>query len=203
MPNDQNAFQPLGEIADITMGATSRFYSESPTSGGKPASLLTGTCLDNRGNVIADNAKPVWMLDGANRYIPKTHDVLIVARGRIRALAVSIDTFDELPTPALVSANYAIVRIKQQRFNAEYIAELFSNKRFMENMGFLFGTAIPSLGRAALNRARIPVLDSEQQQAIADLRQAREKAHLATLDVLDHNTLAANTLIEEMIWGRS
>ncbi len=202
MENLTTKTTPLSEIAEILMGATTRFYTESETADAQSAQLLTGICLDKRGNYIKERTKAVWMLDGASRYVPEINDVLIVTRGRIRALAVTPETFSNTNEKIIVSANYSIVRLRDRQFNPQYIAELFCNLDYMERIGILFGTALPSISRRVLSNAKIPCIDQDKQSAIAELRKAREKAYEATISLAEQNIVAADTLIQEMVWGR-
>lgn len=193
--------KPLGEIADIFMGATVSYYSKSPLDGEPHAWLIGGNSLDEHGNIVESRLIPVWQhKHNTNRFIAQTGDVLVLARGNIRATAIT-ERFGN--SQLLTSANFAIIRPTNPTTSSAYLAELMNSANSRQRLGLFTGTGTPSLRAADLRRLAIPIPDATTQQAVAELREARSSAYRATRALAEQQYKTASSLIDELLWKES
>lgn len=189
----------LGDIADIFMGATVSVYSKSPLKGEPQVRLITAATLDDCGNIDKNRLIPVWQhKHNTTHFIAQKNDILVLARGNIRATVIDEDMANE---QILSSANFAIIRPTSKNCDSTYIAELFNSAKSRERLGLALGSRIPSLRAADLRRLKIPALNTDKHAAIAELANARHEAYTATLALAEQQYRVASSVVEQIIWG--
>ena len=198
MTDPQHSELILGDIADIFMGATVSVYSKSPIHGEPIVHLITGSTLDNCGNIDKNSLVPVWKhKHNTNHFIAQSKDILVLARGNIRAAVIDQNLAKE---KILASANFAIIRPTSPACNSTYIAELFNSPKSRERLGLVFGSRVPSLRAADLRRLKIPTLNLDQHNAINELSSARHEAYNATLALAEQQFRVASNVLDQIIW---
>lgn len=190
----------LGDMAHIITGATTSYYSKSPLENEPQALLITGNSIDDNGTLLWGQLVPVWQhKHNTTRFIAQPRDVLVLARGKIRATVIGDEANQDR---LLASANFAIIRPKSASFDAEYVAELLNSSQSRARLGLVFGSHTPSLRATDLRRLQIPPLSPDQEHAIAELRHARKAAYKATMALAEQQLRAATSIIDQIMWGK-
>jgi restriction endonuclease S subunit len=190
---------PLGEIAEIFMGATVSYYSKLPLEGEDRLLLISGNSLDEHGNIVESRLIPVWKhKHNTKRFIAQTGDVLVLARGNIRATVFAEALHSE---PLLTSANFAIIRPHQPEVSHAYLAELINTPSSRERLGLYLGKGTPSIRAADLRRLKVPIPDPQTRKAVAEIRDARNEAFRATQALAEQQYATATSMIEGLLWS--
>ncbi|GAB3369034.1 restriction endonuclease subunit S [Spongiibacter taiwanensis] len=200
-PTRQQRDQKLSDLADIFMGATLSHYSKSPLEDAPKAKLITANAIAEQLDLLSDELLPVWLKKSdISRFIVCAGDVVLSARGRIRAVVIGPQVANQQLLPG---ANLVVIRPREPGLNSCFLAELFNSGESLRQMGLVVGSRIPSLRASDLKRLTVPSLSKTQQQAVVELARARTDAVDATMALAEQQYKTASQLIFDLIWDGS
>lgn len=185
----------------IVTGATNSVYEKADAADAQHF-LLTGSCLNQQGQIEADQLTPICVKDEKSiaRFSLQTGDVVLLARGSTIRAAYVDETTAQLGV--LASANFLLLRPKKEQLLGETLVAFLNSQlgiAMLEQMST--GAVIQNISASSLKKTEIPLPTLHDQQRLAELFHARNQAYMDTLALAEQQKKAADACIEQLLKG--
>ncbi len=200
--NNISTYVNLENCAKVIAGAPATLYSKEKEDGALSFQMLTGSSITAQNGIDASELQIAWIRSykDLNRYLLKTGDVVVLARGSAIRPGLVSEEIEKLKP--LASANFLIIRCDRDRLQPEYLMSYLTTPQGEEALKSLAnGTAIQSISAASINSLSLPLLSVSIQDQVAELYRANKQAYAATLALAEQQKVIANAKIAHMIWG--
>lgn len=187
---------------ELTTGATNALFEKNENNVEGALHLLTGSSVNLNGEIIEQQLSQVTIKEGKNiqRFLLQQGDVVLLAKGNsIRAGYV---TANIAKLNVIASANFILLRPNNNKLLGEVLVAYFNSPTGQSMLDATStGAAIKNINLSNIKKMEIELPELSKQYEIAELFNASNQAHQATIKLAEQQKKVVTACISQLMKG--